>query len=113
LKWQKSSLDVLILSAKYGLLTADTPIEKYDQRMTQERALQLQRIVAEELDDRLTSIRYDEVFVNLGQMYQVALALSLELPCLGARVHYARGGIGEKMAQMKRWLHLVGQVQSV
>ena len=32
------NLDVLILSAKYGLLKPDTLIEDYDSRMTQERA---------------------------------------------------------------------------
>jgi hypothetical protein len=35
------NLDMLILSAKYGLLDLDTVIEHYDLRMTSEQALQL------------------------------------------------------------------------
>ncbi len=39
-------LDILILSARLGLITADAPIEDYDQRMTQRQAVALQPAVS-------------------------------------------------------------------
>ncbi len=38
------NLDMLILSAKYGLIEANTPIESYDLKMTKQRAQELQAI---------------------------------------------------------------------
>ncbi len=35
------NLDVLIISAKHGLLACQQPIENYDERMTEERAEEL------------------------------------------------------------------------
>ena len=72
--------------------------------MTRERALALQQTVGAELDAFLTQQYFDEVFINLGKFYLLALATSQELPRLGARAHYATGGIGKRMAEMKRWL---------
>ena len=34
-------VDVFVLSARYGLIAADTPVHDYDQRMTPARAAQL------------------------------------------------------------------------
>ncbi len=99
-----AALQLVILSAKYGLLDPQAFIESYDQRMTRERALALQRQVGAELDAILRQQHFNEVFVNLGQCYLLAVATSQELPGLAERAHYATGGIGERMAQMKGWL---------
>lgn len=99
-----ATLQVLIVSAKYALLDPQTMIEPYDQRMTRERALALQQKAGADLDAMLTQQPFDEVFINLGKLYLLALATSQELPQLGAMAHYATGGIGERMAEMKRWL---------
>lgn len=100
---------VVILSAKYGLIDSQALIEHYDLRMTPERARALQTQVGAELDALLVQCQFDEVFVNLGKNYLLALVASQELPQLGERVRYARGGIGERMAQMKGWLIRVAQ----
>lgn len=105
------NLDVLILSAKYGLLKLDSLIEDYDLRMTPERAIALQARVSADLDACIERISYSEVFINLGKIYMAALALSQELTTLDRRVHYATGGIGEKMSQMKKWLQGVSDSQ--
>lgn len=99
-----AGLQVAIVSAKYGLLDPEALIEHYDQRMTQVRARALQPEVGAALDARLSPGHFEEVFVNLGQCYLLAVAASQELPRLGARAHYATGGIGVRMAQMKGWL---------
>jgi len=101
------NLDVLILSAKYGLLEPDAPIEDYDVRMTPERARAMQLEVSATLDFYLAQIVYCEVFVNLGRNYLLALAQSKEMSRLTVGLHYATGDIGEKMSQMKRWLYRI------
>lgn len=103
------TLRVLILSAKHALLDPQTLIEYYDQFMTREQAVSLQQKAGAELDAILTQQHFDEVCINLGKLYLLALATSQELPRLGARAHYATGGVGERMAQMKHWLiHIAG-----
>lgn len=105
-----STLDVLIISAKFGLLEACSPIEKYDLRMTSARALELQADVGAALDTILAREQYAAVFVNVGKTYRIALDRSAELHRLGDKVIYASGGIGMKMAAMREWiLHLPGQ----
>ncbi|HEU0026255.1 MAG TPA: hypothetical protein VFQ25_03995 [Ktedonobacterales bacterium] len=102
------NLDIVIISAKFGLLDASAPIENYDLRMTRDRALALQRDVSAGLDARLRQTDYVEVFVNVGATYRLALEQSGELRRLGGRARYASGGIGIKMGEMRRWiLHLV------
>lgn len=92
---------VVILSAKHGLIGSQALIEHYDQRMTPQRALALQQQVGAELDALLAQRQFDGVFVNLGKNYLLALTASQELPQLRERACYAHGGIGERMAQMK------------
>jgi hypothetical protein len=97
-----SDLDVLILSAKYGLLSPETPICAYDLKMTERRATELCAQVSSDLDRHLQEKKYDSVFVNLGKAYLNALALSRNLK--ECKVQYATGGIGSKMKQMKEWI---------
>ena len=96
------NLDVLIISAKYGLLKDSDDIEHYEQKMTKERAIKLRDSVSEKLCTILKDKEYREIFVNLGKSY---------LPVLGngqafadTEIIYASGGIGHKAAQMKEWI---------
>lgn len=99
------NLDILILSAKYGLIEASTPIKNYDLKMTKQRAMGLQGQVSQDLDDYLSKKSYSEIFVNLGKFYLIATTPSKKITELEGKIVYATGGIGEKMAQMKAWLH--------
>lgn len=99
------NLDILILSAKYGLIEASSLIECYDLKMTKQRAIELQAQVSQALDNYLSKSSYDEIFANLGKMYLTAIASSDKISQLNENVIYATGGIGQKMAQMKKWLH--------
>ena len=98
------NLDILILSAKYGLIEASTPIENYDLKMTRQRAMELQGQVSQNLDDYLSKKRYNEIFVNLGKFYLIATTPSKKITELEGKIVYATGGIGQKMSQMKKWL---------
>ncbi len=99
------NLDVLILSAKYGLIKLDTPIENYNLKMTRKRALTLQSKVSRALDILLEQTHYSTIFVNLGSDYLASLEGSKRMNFLSDIVIYATGGIGVKMSTMKKWLH--------
>jgi hypothetical protein len=101
--WSEN-LDMLILSAKYGLLKPDVMIGNYDLQMTMKRASTLSPQVGAGLEECLAGTKYDEIFVNVGQVYMVTLSSCKGLATLDKRVHYATGGIGQKMSQMKAWL---------
>jgi hypothetical protein len=94
---------VLVLSAKYGLIWADTPIEYYDQRMSEERAEQLREAVGGTLRE-VAANGDGEVFINAGKLYRLALADWLATASSTVTVIVAEGGIGQKAAQMRRWL---------
>ena len=96
--------DVLILSGKYGLITPTTPIPDYDQQLTTAQALSLRDKVRAALADHLLTRRYDETFISMGAVYQTALPVD----SLGVRLGqlcFARGGIGVRLGQLKRWLY--------
>lgn len=97
-----TNLDILIISAKYGLLRGDDPITWYDQRMTRQRALELQASTSNNLDSILRTAAYQEIFVNLGKDYMPALKNSEAF--MNTKVTYAAGGIGRRMAQLRTWL---------
>ena len=97
-----ANLDLLILSAKYGLITADTPIENYDLRMTEHRARELQESVSNELDRHLQQNDYQEIFVNLAKEYKIAIQQSQEILNQSERVIYAQDK--RKNSDIKRWI---------
>ncbi len=96
-------LDILIVSAKYGLLRAfQSEIADYDQRMTSDRARELMPDVANRLTSELAHKPYSSMLVHLGQDYLPALGAGL-LP-VPLAVSFTAGGIGERLGQLKRWL---------
>jgi cytoplasmic iron level regulating protein YaaA (DUF328/UPF0246 family) len=95
---------VLILSAEFGLITAETPIPDYDRRMTASRAVALRSQVRAALVEALAAASYDATLINLGADYLPALAIEPTLRVRLGGITYASGGIGQRMAQMKRWL---------
>jgi hypothetical protein len=117
-------LDVLILSARLGLITADAPIEDYDQRMTQRQALALQPAVSAALHQFFAlHSSYAATLIHLGQDYLPALVPDLGngLDAAGHARHIhtqlatiagvqpgiitlTAGGIGTQLGQIKRWL---------
>lgn len=103
------NLDVVIISAKHGLLRSKQLIENYDQRMTAKHAddlrpkvqAQLKRLVEGRRECPFSLGPYDQVFINLGKTYMRTLegfhwglVSTIE----------ASGGIGLKNSQMKAWL---------
>lgn len=103
--WPKN-VDVLILSAKYGLIEAKTPIADYEQRMTRPRAKELKNQVTDVL--RVYAQKdYDEVYVDLGQDYWSAVEELVDV-FRHFSVIYAQGRIGQRLASLKNWITSTG-----
>ena len=97
------TMDVRILSAKYGLLAASTLITNYDQKITRDRASELQNPVLQVLQTCARQNTYREVYVDLGRDYQAAVE-GLTQVFNGSLVVYAKGRIGQRLAQLQSWL---------
>jgi len=110
-KWQAANptsaaqLDVWILSAKHGLITADALISDYNQRMTPNRAVELRQSVRCALAYIVAQCgSYRATLIHLGQDYLSALTLEqIQTAPFGA-VTLTAGGIGTRLGQLKAWL---------
>lgn len=97
-----SNVDVKILSARFGMIDASTPIPYYEQRMDRGRALELRSSIHKELQKTLGSVHYSVIYIELGNGYLPAVAGLAELQ--SNRVIWATGRIGERLAKLKNWL---------
>jgi hypothetical protein len=104
------NLEVLILSAKYGLIESSTPIENYEQRMDQTRADELRQQTLQSLQDYARQDTYHEVYVELGQDYFLAVGDLSEI-FKGSTVIYGSGRIGERLANLKQWIKRIYQAE--
>jgi len=105
-KWQREHPGVsgpvlLIISARFGLLTSDTRIPYYEQRMNPARCATLATKVQSELQKRLMVKQYKRIFVNVGLDYRRVLDGFNGLS--GAT--WATGPIGVRAGQLKAWLN--------
>jgi len=102
-------IDIIIISAKHGVVEPDDKIGNYDQRMNTEQARELNSEVIESIGTKVAEEGYDRVWVNLGKDYLPAvdgLETAVDVP-----VNYIEGcGIGMKGKRLK---HLVSAGQSV
>ena len=93
-------LDVLIVSAKYGVIRPERRIRPYDQTMP---SVGRPRRLAGALRRLVAGHDYRFIHVNLGRAYQKAIGdVSALFP--NARVTTAAGGIGERAAQTGAWI---------
>ncbi|MBV9294304.1 MAG: hypothetical protein JO145_01935 [Acidobacteriaceae bacterium] len=105
-KWMRAQssdsvpTDLLIVSARFGLIDANKQIPNYDVRMTRERASELAPQIQAALRIRLRRNVYRNIFVNLGREYLATVAGLNGLQ----RATWAVGGIGQRARQMKQWL---------
>jgi Family of unknown function (DUF6884) len=99
-----SALDTYILSAEFGLITADQLIPAYDRRMTSERALALRPVVRGALQRACAASKYHDALVAAGRDYLPALAgWEGLLPSEGS-VGVTEGPPGSRLRQLYDWL---------
>ncbi len=96
-------LDIVILSARYGLISSYEHITYYDQKMTANRAMQLSTSIKKVLAKQLHRNNYREIFINVGKPYTLALEKCSHM-LNSENVIYAHGMIGERMQQLKTWM---------
>ncbi|MBM3235453.1 peroxide stress protein YaaA [Candidatus Poribacteria bacterium] len=99
-------VDILILSTKYGLIKSHDLISTYDECMTPRKAKGFSSDIYNFLKTLLSKEQYQEIFINLGKTYALALTDSEEL-LNQYNVFWAKGQIGERMHQLKNWLQKV------
>ena len=98
-------LDVYILSAEFGLISADKPIPNYDCRMTHQRAKGLQQPALSALKQILICKQYKDLFISLGKDYLRVLNGYESLIPANLNVIVSTGTIGCKLAELRNWLH--------
>ena len=105
-KYDLKDIDIIIISAKYGLILSNKLISNYDQKMTVDRAMAIKRETNNRLEKKIMNINYEEIFINLGKIYMLALLESRSM-LERKNVLWASGGIGERNHQLKEWLKRV------
>jgi hypothetical protein len=95
---------VLILSAKYGLIKAGRTIPWYDHRLSGAAAERLRPAVLRTARRVLGSHAWRAVGVCAGKEYQSALSGLAELLPAGVRVEWLAGGLGKRLAALRKWL---------
>lgn len=105
-------IDILILSAKYGFISSHNVISTYDECMTPHKAKELSSDIYNFLKALLNREEYQEIFINLGKTYALALTDSEEL-LNQHNVSFGKGQIGERMHQLKNWLQEVVDRESL
>ncbi len=96
-------LDILIISAKYGLLKSDDLIECYNQKMDCPRANELRPDIQANLKAFLNGKHYDQLFNGLWKVYNKTLeGFDLEKYC--EHLFPVEANRGKKRQQMKQWI---------
>lgn len=103
-KYADPNLNVLILSAKYGLVHADDIIPWYEQKMTLQNAVKIRLDTTTKLQAILLNGNYDSMLVNLGKVYLEAV----DWETLGYKgtIIQTEGPIGVRLHQLKCWVNM-------
>jgi hypothetical protein len=99
-----SSLTVLILSAKYGLIDAERPIRLYNCRMTRAAATVMKPQVLAKAERILGSKAWDAVGVCASREYQIALEGLSQFVRESSRFDLIQGGLGLRLTGLRDWL---------
>lgn len=100
----ESSLSVLILSAKYGLIESERVIPWYDQRLSHASADRLRPQVLETARRVLGSHPWHAVGLCAGKEYRSVLGGLTEVLPAGVRLELLGGGLGKRLAALRDWL---------
>ncbi len=98
-----NGIDVMILSAKYGLMAQNHMIKNYDQRLTEKRIPKLREIVKNRLAERLKLTNYNEIMLSMGKDY-LSVFEGIKKIAPQCKIKHAEGKIGEKLKETKNWL---------
>lgn len=97
-------IDILILSAKHGLISPSRRIPWYDQQMDSDRSSELASHVTNRLKKTLSATHYREVLLWVGKNYLGSLMPLNAWEQPGVVIHIAHGRIGERLQKLKEWI---------
>jgi len=98
------NLDIMIISAKYGLIDSDTEIENYDQKMKLPRARELRDSVINKLKHILSETRYESILLNLGSIYMEAIYGFEKIMPDYTKVTMIKGVVGLRKKDLRSWI---------
>ncbi len=84
-----------IISAKYGIISKDSPIEYYDERLTPEKATDYRKRYSSEI--RTLRSAYKDILIYGSDIYQSVFK--------NVEINRTEGRIGEQLSQLKKWLY--------
>jgi len=97
-----NNLEILILSAHYGLIEWHKNVALYDRVMTHKRTREIKEKVRKQLMGALKRTKPEEIFCCLGKNYWKSIEEPLGKLQIPIRV--AQGRIGEKLSETKQWI---------
>ena len=98
------NLDILIISAKYGLINSYMQIEYYDQKMDYTRARELNETILRKLENIISMSSYESILINLGSTYMAAISGLERIVPNTTKTLLLKGRIGERKRDMKEWI---------
>jgi hypothetical protein len=100
-----NSVRICIVSARFGLIDAETPLPYYDERMTVPRARKLHKNVLKSFSEIIQLETFEGTFFNLGRDYWPALEGWHAIIPPTMRIVTAQGSSGRRAALMHEWLN--------
>lgn len=98
-------IDVLIISAKFGLLDSSDLIPNYDLRMTNALAAAMNPDLLNRLRQRLDDAPPIDAYLDLSAQYLRAVrGIDVLFSHRGIPLHKASGRIGERLRLLKAWV---------
>ena len=102
---RRKKIDVYILSAKFGLISAHTLIPAYNFRMTPDRAKEMNAQIRGGVERMLQNLLYHECFISLGKHYMAALSGYEKVVPIHTDVIISQGSLGRRQAELRDWLY--------
>jgi len=99
-----SNLDILIISAKYGLINSEMQIENYDQKLDYTRARELNEPILSKLENIISMTSYENILINLGSIYIATISGLENIVSNTTKIQLIKGRIGERKRDMKKWI---------
>jgi len=100
--WEEA-LDIVIVSARYGVIRSGRVIQTYDDRLTPARAANLARRSGPRLRHLVEGRAYRAAHANLGRAYRLTVP-DLAPILAPTPIDWALGGIGERNARTRDWV---------
>jgi hypothetical protein len=104
-KSSPEDIEILIISAKYGLLRSTDIISYYDQAMTVSQAIGMSKEVSSGIKNTVSRGDFKRIFISLGFPYSFAVSEEL-MGFLDENFYLlvAHGPIGKRLHQLKEFI---------